>query len=292
MRLVPHSSIVESHIMNHTQNIEEKISAWLKNQGYPLEMQVASTLQDLNFRVIQSEYYKDPESGDFRELDVVGFMQREVGDVVLRISFMIECKCSVDKPWLLFTSRNTRLSNRARIAQRAANTIGQGFLWEIVDQIEIQNSPLFSIPERPAYGVTQAFTSGKDICYSAVTGVSKAAQAEIRELDKKKTDLVDFLAADICSIIFPVVVVDARLFEVFLAGESEPNVGEIENGVLLWRNQFVGNPHTIVNIVKVEAFKEFAHMAAQSIKAIFDLPSDVLSAAITEAVKNADQSSD
>lgn len=274
--------------MTEEHDLDNKIEKWLNEQGYPLEMSVASTLQKLGFRVVQSEYYNDPESGDARELDVVGFLQKDVSDVLLRFSLMIECKKSSDKPWLLFTSPNARIADPARIAQRAANAIGKSFLMQIAQQGEIQQSPLFSLPVRPAYGLTQAFTTGKDVCHSAVTSVSKAALAEVTEKERPSTSrLSALLRRKVCTILFPVVVVEGRLFEVYLDDKSKTIINETKNGVLLWRNSLVGMPHTIINIVTSADFDNFVKGALTSINIIFNLSDEEICGFMKNAVERA-----
>jgi len=273
--------------MKNKDDLKNKIITWLNEQGYPLEMRIASALQQKGFRVVQSEYFSDPESGDSRELDVVAFKQKEIESVLLRISLLIECKRSTDKPWLLFTSDKKRLANPARIAQRAANSLGRHYLLEVCKQDEVQDLSIFSLPERPAYGVTQALTTGKDVCYSAVTSVSKAALATVAELDKRKeSEKKEFIilrrSANICSIVLPVVVVEGQLFEVFLDDQADVIVNGIESGTLLWRNPIVGMPHTIVNIVTSSGFEQFAYDARTSIDKFFEMSEKQLSESINE----------
>jgi hypothetical protein len=274
--------------MKENDNFKERIKKWLDEQGYPLEMRIASTMQRKGFHVVQSEYFFDPESGDARELDVVAFLQKEISHILFRMSLLIECKRSTDKPWLLFTSDKVKLSNRARIVQRAANSLGRHFLHEICRQKEVQDIPLFALPERPAYGVTQALTSGKDVCYSAVTSVSKAARATVAELDdmeeKEKKGLKQY-SHNICSIVLPIIVVDGPLFEVYLDDSAKVLVNALENGTLLWRNPIVGMPHTIVNIVSTKAFDSFSDISLTSIESLFSLSGGQLADSLNKAIE-------
>lgn len=276
--------------MKNKDDLKNKIITWLNEQGYPLEMRIASALQQKGFRVVQSEYFSDPESGDSRELDVVAFKQKEIEGVLFRLSLLIECKRSTDKPWLLFTSDKRRLANPARIAQRAANSLGRHYLLEVCKKDEVQELSIFSLPERPAYGVTQALTTGKDVCYSAVTSVSKAALSTVAELDErkereKKEFRILIRSANICSIVLPVVVVEGQLFEVFLDDQSDVAVNSIESGTLLWRNPIVGMPHTIVNIITSAGFDQFADDALTSIDTFIELSEKQLSGSIKRAIE-------
>ena len=253
--------------MKNTDELKNKIIKWLNEQGYPLEMRISASLQQKGFRVVQSEYFIDPESGDYREIDVVALVQKEIDDVLFRVTLLIECKLSTDKPWLLFTSKETRLANPACVAQRAANSLGTRYLYEICNNDHVQKLSIFSLPERPAYGVTQALTQGKDVCYSAATSVSKATFSTVAELDEKRRQQDE----NICSIILPVVVIEGQLFEVFLENRSDVVVNNIDNGTLLWRNPVLGMPHTILNIVTATAFDRFADEVLASTCRLFEL---------------------
>lgn len=277
--------------MTEPTNIEGKIRDWLDVQGYPLEMRVARTLQSHEFRVIQSEFYEDPENGDSREIDVYAFQQRKVADVLMRVSLAIECKRSVDKPWLSFTSPAARLADRARVIQRMASPIGHALLREIVDYAEVQDAPLFFLPERCAYGLTQAFTSGKDICYSAITSVTKAALSKARQGNAKGKPTHPILRQKVCEVVFPVIIVEGRLFEVYLSDESNVIVSGIDSAVLLWRNPLSGQPHTIVNLVASEALDTFAQSARESVRRLFDLPEERLQQAMLAAVERSKRQS-
>ena len=79
-------------------DLKERISEWLQRQGYPLEMRVAEACAKSGFRVRQSDYYVDPVFDKPREIDVSASLQREVGEVLAKLSLSIECKADNSKP--------------------------------------------------------------------------------------------------------------------------------------------------------------------------------------------------
>lgn len=258
--------------MAEDSSVTKKIKSWLDEQGYPLEMQVAAIAQRAGFRVIQSEYFEDPDTREFRELDVVAHVQKIVGDVVVRLSLLIECKRSTDKPWLLFTSDRVTLGGVARVAQRAGNDLGRSLLLRLALKDSVQNLPIFGIPTRSSYGVTQAFTTGKDVCYAAVTSVSKAASAfATAESDTVRRGFLDRGPRFLCSFLFPIVVVDGLLFEVYLDREGAVAVEAADKGTLLWRNRVVRMPHTIVTIGSISSFEGIVNQAYDSAGRLFNL---------------------
>jgi hypothetical protein len=208
-------------------DLDEKLRSWLESQGYPLEMRVAGSFRQRRFGVFQSEYYKNPESGTMRETDVRPTMQVEIQGILVRLGFVIECKQSKDKPWVLFTAP-TRLASPGRVAQRAASRLGRQLLMRMAQEPRVQQLPLFGLHERSAYGMTQAFTTGNDVTYAAAQSVAKAATAEASEFDSRP-DARDRLA----EIVFPIIVVDGLYFEAFLQENGEMALCPVSSGTLL-----------------------------------------------------------
>jgi hypothetical protein len=246
------------------ETLEDRLNQWLETQGYPLEMAVAAAFQRAGYRVFQSDYYLDPESSDFRQVDVVARCQRDIEGILVRMTFAIECKLSRDKPWILFTSPQAVLAARASVAQRAASSIGQTLLWKLAPRAEIQDLPLLRLGNRCAYGMTQAFTSGEDVSLSASMSVAKAADARAREATQA-TGVQGYFG----EIIFPVIIIDGKLFECYLNADSEQMLQEVSQGVLVWRNQMVGMPHTIIHVVTLAGLDDFIAQAAHTVAAIF-----------------------
>jgi len=251
--------------------MEERIREWLEKQGYPLEMKVARLFHAQRFRIVQSEYYEDAETGTPRETDVTAHIDCECGGVSVRIEFMIECKSTHDKPWVLFTS-GRGLADPARVAQRAASKIGSKALMKLCQRKEIQDLALFQMHERTAYGMTQAFTTGNDITFSSATSVSKATAAEIAKAEKYTS-----LGHPICLFVFPLIVIDAQLVEAYLDNDGELVVNRADSGTLAWRHRLVGEPHTIIRVLRVDEVDSYAAEMFTSCRNFFDLACEALS---------------
>lgn len=241
--------------------LEQKLKNWLETQGYPLEMHVAQAFQGAGARVIQSEYYVDGASGETREIDVVASWQDEIDNILVRILLVIECKTSKDKPWILFVSKGSKLASPARVSQRAASRLGRAALLKISREKAVQALPLFRLPDLPGYSLTQAFTSGHDVCYAAASAAANAAAASASEPDSQKTRLGTL---DILEIVFPVLVTEARLFAASLEENLSLSIREEKSGVLLWRNPLVGRPYTIIHVVTSAALPEFVANVKES----------------------------
>jgi hypothetical protein len=95
-------------------DLKGKVQAWLKRQGYPLELRVAAAFQRAGFHVQQGSYFEDPETMDpgsgqpvVRELDVrawTEFTLRYPDSPRLEsviVEFAIQCKAA-PAPWVAF----------------------------------------------------------------------------------------------------------------------------------------------------------------------------------------------
>jgi len=222
-------------------------------------MLTARAFRKLHFHAIQADYYDDPETGKPREIDVSASMQTETNDTLFVVRFCIECKLARDKPWVIFTSSDIKLADPARIVQRAASSLGHALLENIHKLEDIRNLPVFLIPERPGYGLTQSFTNGQDTPYAAIMSAAKAAIAEANDADRFSK-----LVAPVCAIVFPVVVIDGLLLECYLDERNQMMVEEVQRGILVWRSQIVGMPHTIVHVITLQALDDFVHEAEKT----------------------------
>jgi len=224
-------------------DLNKKIKDWLDEQGYPLEMRVASSFQKKGFRVIQSEYFEDHESGKMREVDVVAHLQHEYDDILVQLQLVIETKQS-KHPWVLFCSESIKLSDPARVAQRSSCSKGKLFLRSIAKKKAIFNLPIFAIPICPAYALTQAFTQRTDASYSALVSVSKACAAKAKEM----TEYIKATGQKIIEINFPLLVLSGGLHNAKLKKNSDIDVEAVDSSVLVWRNPILSPAHSIVHI--------------------------------------------
>jgi hypothetical protein len=80
------------------------IRKWLETQGYPLEMASAKIFRSEGFTVFQSEFYLDPQTNVYREVDVVAWKQVRLSEHLLRVELVAECKSSLDRPWVMVTT--------------------------------------------------------------------------------------------------------------------------------------------------------------------------------------------
>lgn len=254
------------------EDLEKKVKAWLESQGYPLEFYVAQLFRQAGYQTIQSEYYEDTEINEQREIDVVAHMDSSSNTekYIVRIEFVIECKSSLDKPWILFTGGSS-IASPAQVSQRAASDLGEDLLMELCQSKKVQELDIFKLDRRPAFSMTQAFTTGKDITYSAASAVSKATWSIIKETDRHS----DF-TIPIYLIAFPIIVIEGKLLEASLNADNVLTVKQIESGTMLWRKQFVANPHTIIKIIEKKSLINYITNIKKSCEVFFEHANNVI----------------
>lgn len=250
-----------------------QVTKWLKEKsGYPLEMRTASALGSAGFAVVQGDYFPDEKTGTLRELDVTGYVTRSESGLQVSIALLIECKSSMEKPWLLFTSSAQPYPPNLAVVRRSTTERGHRILQQLQFDAVVQNSPLFELPRDSGYSLAMAMREpgAKDVTYDALTSVCAATLGHLRRLDE-----VQVVAFD-----WPVIVISAPLLECTLDSANDVVVREIKRGVLIWRNPML-NRHTIVNIYTESAFNaevaalhkaatEFADLAlAKAIRGTF-----------------------
>lgn len=239
------------------QGMETKVAEWLDKQGYPVEMTVARGFQGSDFRVHQSYYFIDPSTSKSREVDILVTKQVDIDGRHIRAVFVIECKKSVDKPWVVFTSP-TSLPKHSQVVHRPTTPLG-GTLLEAF-HTDLASSGLFSFPNQSGYAVTTAF-GDKDRAYAAVHSVASATECLVSLLTPTTTSAV----------FFPIVIFEGCLFSCRLDENGETVITEEDSAVLVLRKTIGRAPHTVVRILTLNGLDDFVGLVGQTCEALFQL---------------------
>ena len=236
--------------------LRDKVAEWLSKEGYPLEFQVANCFHKNGFNVHQGGYITDGQSESLREVDVLAEINTRVNDILFRIYHVVECKWSKDKPWIIFTSPSARIDPAACVAQTIASKFGTAILWASAGEKSLHSLSLFSIPYRPGFGGRQAFGKGNDIFYSAMQSVVSATYAVAIRYDDRLT--VPFGFPKIAHIVFPIIVVDGKLFEAYFDSDNgNVNIEEQSKARLHWRGAESWKYFSTLDIVTVDVLDDF-----------------------------------
>jgi len=142
-----------------------KVASWLQGEGYPLEYTTAATFHHSGFRVFQGRHVRTAPDQNPREVDVIGVFDDHFDDHLLRIEYIVECKWSRDKPWVVFTSPFAQMSSAACINQTIASELGNAALWLEAGSPRLAQLASFATPKTPGFGGRQALSQQRDVFY-------------------------------------------------------------------------------------------------------------------------------
>lgn len=237
----------------------EEVQNWLAKGGFPLEMQVARAFQRAGFSVVQSDFYKDPETEKQREIDLVAvreFGRKEDGDV-LRMVVVVECKhLARDKGWVVFTERR-RFDTSIGVTSQVSSGYGPKFLEAVAKRGDMRGTGLFSVgalgysmaaARKPKKDSDRRDRQEKDSAYDALLGVAHAAASKASSWWTGIT------------IVFPVLVTDGSLFECGLE-EDKAVVAPASECFLVWKKPVGYHPLAGIRVVTLGALEELVRKA-------------------------------
>jgi hypothetical protein len=273
---------------------EEGILRWLEARGHLLEMEVARELSRAGWSVSQSEPYQDPQTGKARETDINARLQKQLGEQVVCLELVIECKSSKTRPWLLLSSSPTAKGS-SWVTHSALSQLGQEFLGALTFLREEQlkqdadkvfaDLPMFGWPARPAFrfieGLFEAPTSNveKDQRDGGFTAVMQLASA-LGQFDKQGASRPPWVVRSICEFLVPVIVVNDNLFECWMDENGEARVERTHRGLLIASRDLDSPLSNYIVVVDVQGFAAFRKDAERSFERMLQLAPEVMPAAL------------
>ncbi|WP_431203580.1 hypothetical protein ACQ86E_33550 [Bradyrhizobium betae] len=240
----------------------ENVGKWLETEGYPLEFRAANTLRKQGFHSVQGVYVQEGEDKPKREIDVLASMTCDVPDAgLLRVSMIVECKWSGDKPWVIFTSPTTSIGSAACVSQTISSLLGEAIIWMLAGDEQLHDLQIFSTPEQGGFGGRQAFNKGNDLFYSAVQAAVGNSKAYADQYDtRNKEGTIPRLGV----LAFPVVLIEGELIRAFYDADAD---GVMLEPVPYVRCHWKGSPQwkffATVDVVSMKAFSAFAEKRAK-----------------------------
>jgi hypothetical protein len=255
------TEISEGRLNRRRVDAAGRVKSWLESCGFALEMRVARILQEATGgRVIQGEHYRDPDTNELRETDLVLYYPRRIVPSVFGVTLVVECKDAREKPWVMLCSRRPDAPLEASVAQRPATETGAKVLhklatenWQIHEKLG--SSALFQLPEVVGFRLTQSYRSRQsrdDAAHSALMSLTAASWGVLKPIEHYVDDAA-FLA-------WPVLVIGGVLFQAYLEDTGEIAIRQVDEATLAWRNQrnlrmFGG--HSFVKVVTERGLSEF-----------------------------------
>ncbi len=255
-----------------------RVSAWLSNEGYPLEFAVAEEFESHGFRVFQGFYTEAEGVHPPREIDVLAEITRHAEDSLIRAGFVVECKVSKKKPWVLFTGGGG-ISSAACAAQSIGSELGEVLLWKEAGHPFVQEAEQFSSGPQTAFGGRQAFSDKRDVLFDAMRKVVGDSVSTAKRHDSRnETHLKAGRLPESALIVFPMIVVDGALIQARKGAGQTLDVAEVQTARLHWRgagqHRFA---HATIDIVQADYLGSFLDKRTGEVRAVLNLMSDALS---------------
>ena len=202
----------------------------------------------------QSRHYLDPETNTSREIDIVASQGIYTGKTFATIRYIVECKRSPEKPWILFTREN-KIIDWEYTGWYCTTAQGWNYIIHAAIDGKFDKLPFtYHLRDRIAYGIKTAFISGEDSAYKAMHSTVRCAISYINRAEKQKF-------GDSADINIPIIVLEGKLFDASLNGNGILNVHEIKEGVVLWDTIISGRSGLAVHIVTKEYIEDFVKHA-------------------------------
>ncbi|MBL8263549.1 MAG: hypothetical protein JNM58_14085 [Xanthomonadaceae bacterium] len=252
-------------------SLVEKVGDWLNRQGYPLEFSTAAAFHRAGFRTHQGLYVDDSEST--REIDVVATQDLKSGRSLIRAEFVIECKWSVDKPWVVFASKHSRMAKSACVAQTLGSKAGRTVLWAKAGDEALHSIGIFDTPVLPGFGGRQAFSDNRDLVFDALKSVVSLSHSRAVEYDRQASSPSDHL--DFVVMVFPVVVLKGRLFVAKYDEETgRMAVDEALRARIHWRGSDKWKLITTIDVVTEGQLEQYAGQVRKDVDALLPVMSE------------------
>jgi hypothetical protein len=239
-------------------DVKEKIKSWLRDEGYPVELRVAAELGRHKISATLANFYRDPSTGQSRQIDVIGARSDWLG--FFHAELVIECKRANKHPWLLLSASQTndgvsRLFEYALTSEGARRAL-------IADGAKDKDAwldlPWMTWKKSRGVGLIPAFAKGVDDAFKAVSGAMAAALARRKELTDDRRHEAIF--------VFPVVVVDGLLFECGLDQSHEIELNEIDEARLYFPMHFGEDAGMCVHVTTAKNLENFTRDAENALR--------------------------
>jgi hypothetical protein len=244
--------------------VEEKVNAWLANQGYHLEYKTYKALRNAGIPAQMSIFLET--EGKPREIDVIGEVHERGTPTAANV--ICECKYSVkNQPWVLLRSES-RTSFSIEWHALPQTEVVQS-LWAFTKKCQPDFEQTWHFARNAAFGQTllEAMKDGNaDVAYGAVQKIANAAwEYASKPFIPGEGDSED---ENVYRVVIPCIVVDSPLLmATFNHDKGEFESTQIPFGRLFWLGVHNG---TIIDVVQKNSLSEYAKGLYQTMKHIDD----------------------
>ena len=229
------------------KTLEDHLIQQVKKSGYPLEIEISNILDGKEYAVFNSQYYFDAETQQGRDIDAYAvplhpiILGQENLPFALRLELAIECKKSEPYAWVFYTRPRLTMNSLYMKGQLFttfpklkgfSGGSAQGFLeqnclelhYDRFDRIAVAYDELKKCKTNEKAG------SHKNEIFEATNQLTKFVNYKTHGTENNLSKLPKgVLKRELVLILFPTIVFDGDIFEVFFKG-GEP---------MLWKTKHI-----------------------------------------------------
>jgi hypothetical protein len=243
--------------------LEKKVEKWILKNGYPFEMKVAQAFKSEGFHVSQSILYKDNDLNKYREIDIIAHTNKFVNGVWINLTYVVECKKSTDKPWVVF--KNKDLFN---LQSKRYKILGSKNSDKLISKIPEEKRKdenlkfIFPSISECGYNVVTAFKESKDLAYSASKSLLNACNYLVEKSNNSKLNF--------CNIYIPIIIIEGILYESFLKNDGTLNLSEVNYSTIANTKSFDESASSILTIASSLELNNFIKELRNNNDTFFD----------------------
>ncbi len=223
--------------------MENRIKEWLMKGGFPFEMEISNLFLDADFTVAQSVYYKDLDENKYRETDIIAHRCRNINGVFVNLTFVIECKSSLDKPWIVL--KNDRLSNSIEEDNRIYYSNKFKLAMSLIKNSKNKSDLIFKNNTKYGYALVSAFNQGNDKAYESIQTTLKSCEHLVVSTDNSNREKV-------CNLYFPVIIIKGKLLSASLLPDGELELKNVDNEHLILSRSYHEYNNSVIRIFNDE----------------------------------------
>ncbi|QTE23174.1 hypothetical protein [Polaribacter cellanae] len=239
---------------------EASLKKWILKNGYPFEMKVANLFQKKGFKITQSILYKDIDTNKYRELDIIAYYGKIINGVSFNFSFVIECKKSTDKPWIVFKNDNlinSKLNRFKPFATRNAEILFENS--NVNENLQFNN--IFPDINSAGYNVVIAYRDSKDIAYNSSLSLLKACNYIKNKFNDSNLRQ--------CNFYIPLIIIEGELYDARLNIKEEIDFELVDFSIFMNTKIFNEKDSTTITIASSKNLGHFIDDLKNSLNLFF-----------------------
>lgn len=235
------------------------IKNWILKNGYSFEMIVAKSFKKFAFNVSQSILYKDKNTEKYREIDIIAHINHEINNVWFNLTFVVECKKTIDKPWIVFKNKELFNLKSSRYDVLCSNNAKS--LLSKINPKSKELELIFPSIIDSGYNVVTAFKENKDLSYSAKSSLLNACEHLVNKSNQSNLRF--------CNIYIPIIAIEGELYDAFLDVDEDIKLIKVDYSTIVNTKSFDDTSSSVITIVSSENLETYIENLKKNSESFF-----------------------